>query len=114
MYPTINGWTKESMKQAIQLRNTGCRAVTHRGMCTYVNDYGNHCAVGCFIPDEHPASGSEYGVSALISQFPELKFPLEVNALYKMQAVHDYCGDADPRPLLAEWIEMHVVDGGAS
>lgn len=110
MYKTLNGWTKAKMIETIWTRNKGCRAMVGTHYCTYENDNGNHCAVGCFIPEGHEAMKSGYGVGSLIIQYPDLKFPLQEAGLYEMQRTHDDAVDIDPRPLLAEWIEANVEE----
>ena len=52
MFYTQNGWTKKGMKDRINAyTNEQCE--TDWGSCRYkIND--NRCAVGRFIPDNHP------------------------------------------------------------
>jgi hypothetical protein len=115
MYPCINGWTKERMRQAIRAGNNGTRAMQPGiGRCVYLTHDGNKCAVGCFIPDGHPAQRSNDVAYGLIHGFPDLaaSMPLAVDGLSYMQSQHDYCPpDADVRDVLCAWIEANVSDG---
>jgi hypothetical protein len=94
------GLTKEQFLQTLLTRNKGKRAyselVTH---CLYEDEEGNHCGVGCFIPDGHPGMRNRGGVGALLKDHPDLvdKMPLLNNrtdlraarGLTALQSIHD-------------------------
>lgn len=115
-YQTINGWTVEKMKEQIRKKNNGKRAVGEhpdfdREICLYETPDGNHCAVGCFIPEGHKALSLGAGVDSLLDLNPELHdvFPLESEALSQLQSVHDGNGDNyDIRETLCRWIDQNV------
>jgi hypothetical protein len=49
------------------------RAVNENGKCTYLAPDGSKCAVGCHIPDGHPAQSFKYGLSQLAVVHPDLE-----------------------------------------
>lgn len=122
MYQPLNGWTKETIIQAIQTKNKGTPSVTRNGVsCSYFGEGGNRCAVGCFIPDNFVVQvssweeeclkhGEGYGAKELFSEFPEMGLPLEPDALENLQSVHDRADKTqDPRPALIKWVEENVA-----
>lgn len=46
---------------------------THAFRCAYVDANGNKCAVGCHMPDGHPAKSMSCDVRGVIERYPELK-----------------------------------------
>jgi len=113
-YPTINGWTRETMKAAIRAGNNGTRARAEKtDRCLYLTADGNKCAVGCFIPDGHRAQKAKHAIHTLLVAYPELfaSMPLGVRDLNYMQAEHDeYLGPDDMRDILCTWIDANVED----
>lgn len=113
MFKPINGWTKEAMKRQFRERNTGkkCAAPGSWMGCMYDDRRGNHCAIGVFIPDGHPAMGAEVDASDLLDRYPDLLplMPLESNPLLCLQYVHDQAyPDEDIHKLVCEWIDCNV------
>lgn len=97
MYKLANGWTKESVMAQVKKYNNNNRATRYvegrnKPMCSYKDDNGNRCAVGCFIPDGHPALNSPANASCLMTEFPELQklMPFDnPDALIEFQRAHD-------------------------
>lgn len=113
-HKAINGWTSERMKQAIRSGNDGKRAMDDAGNCSYLDERGNKCAVGCFIPEGHAGQLLLGGAEPLLRSFPDLEgfMPLELAGLKCMQGIHDGCwpGDSDVRDLLDAWIDGNVSE----
>ena len=126
MFQTINGWTKQRMKEAIRAGNNGEQSWQDDKGCLYRTSDGNKCAVGCFIPDElytlemddMNADGNSLlqgsGAYKIVNQFDLLKYmPINVSGLEKMQGAHD-CADLrkvpDMRDYLSEWIDQNVEE----
>lgn len=122
MYATINGWTKERIKEQIRARNNGTPAKTPEDplghfRCLYLTDDGNRCAAGVFIPDGHPAQSSTLSISSVLDDHPDLyaAMPLGMNGMYALQAYgHDRpafnATTRDMRDVMCEWIDLNVVD----
>lgn len=121
-YKLRNGYTKKEMIQFIRDYNTGERC--HNGFsCVYSDRLGNHCAIGCFIPDDHKGMWFAGEVRDLLKEYPDLQgvMPLSLRGLEKMQEVHDYHSKDSPQPIpkkykdidnvrkrLITWIENNV------
>lgn len=74
MYNPVNGWTKVKMIEQIKLKNNGKKSKNELdGRCMYKTPNGNHCAIGCFIPDSHRALRFEGNVLELLIEYPELR-----------------------------------------
>lgn len=117
MYRPINGWTKEKIKEALVKGNNGYKAFdVQRGSCVYLAPDGNKCAVGCFIPDGHPAQKYPGGVKSLVYEFPDLcrKLPLHPSSLHLLQNIHDNgipkLGGKNIREMMLEWVDLNVSD----
>lgn len=127
MYETINGWTKESMKEAIRKYNNGTRAVDPcTDICEYFSDGGNRCAVGCFIPEQfkeavRKAGGASAQNLLVYNSFVPESFvpglidhmPIDPEGLMEMQSIHDDFGDdpaTDVRDALDNWIDENVTE----
>ena len=110
----MNGWTKKKMKQTILDRNTGTRCMSpeESSNCAYSDGKGNHCAVGCFIPDDHGGMGSPDGAAGLLRNYPELKelMPLDEDGLSLLQHCHDTRGAFGVRDRMFDWIDNNVVE----
>lgn len=94
MLKLINGWTKESVMAQVKKYNNGTKATSdiNPEICVYQNKSGNRCAIGCFIPDGHPALGSKKPANMLIFDYPNLKYymPFDTeDGLRKFQKAHD-------------------------
>lgn len=85
------GWTKKRMLETLLSRNNGTAAVNDTGTCVYEAKDKNHCAVGCFIPEGHPAMATVATVKTLLWDYPELQdaMPLDAEGLSKLQQIHD-------------------------
>ena len=94
-YKLKPGFTKASVMAQIRKYNDGTRAVdaTNTIMtCVYETDDGNRCAIGCFIPDGHPALELRGNISIILSEFPvllELMPFHNIDSLKSFQAAHD-------------------------
>lgn len=114
MYKTINGYTKQSMKDRIVLKNNGNRCIDMNGACTYSMDNDtNRCAVGCFIPDGHDGLDSNDFVNTLLVIYKDLsdEMPLSVDGMRMFQGVHDNnMGKDDIHYDLFKWIDENVID----
>ncbi len=93
------GWTKEKVMAQIKKYNNGTRASTGHtaGSCLYKTPNGNRCAIGCFIPTDHPALNHKGGVRGLLGDYPELRnyMPFEHDDdLHRFQSAHDCSEDA--------------------
>jgi hypothetical protein len=112
-YKPINGYTKQKIIDTIMVRNKGRRAFDPAiNNCMYRTGDGNHCAVGCFIPEDHEAMTFEGGIRSLLTVYPSLGevLPLGDYELVEMQYIHDRCIGEDPRPALIKWVEENVED----
>lgn len=115
MYRTINGWTKERMKDQIRARNTGKPSIDPGySFCLYESAGGlNHCAVGCFIPPHHEALQFKGSAGTMLRHHNDLLsvMPLQVDGLLQMQDVHDSMHALrDMRDVLCDWIDLNVED----
>lgn len=117
-YTPINGWTKETIIEAIQTKNKGVPSMAPDVGCSYFGDGNNRCAVGCFIPDDfiervkewERAGHKTFGAMALVKAFPEMGLPLDGLALSQLQTVHDRIDRSrDPRPAMIRWVEENVA-----
>lgn len=114
MFKTINGWTKEKMKERIRLKNNGYKATTPDGsFCVYRTSTGNACAAGVFIEDSDVKLINRQ--SDPVHQLPlEIlnKFPLEPYAIRELQKAHDEfeSTDGDMRDHLCKWVDEKVED----
>jgi len=116
-YKTINGWTKEKMKERIRERVPTYGARSNEGGCVYRTNTGKSCAVGAFIPDDIYSSDMDDSVatvSELLDDYPELDkiFPVAIQGLEKMQDLHDIeaCNNKSVIEPLCDWIDNNVVD----
>ncbi len=112
MYKTINGYTKQSMIEAIYKGNNGKKASTESG-CSYKTLDGNKCAAGCFIPDDSKANTSGGYIDAVLRMYPELKkcMPLDLDGMIKLQEEHDNSViGMDIHEVLTNWINENVED----
>lgn len=61
-------------------------------MCRYQDAHGLRCAVGCLIPDEHPALQLNGDIWKLLDHYPDLFGPLSkemLSLLNNLQSIHD-------------------------
>lgn len=117
----INGWTKERMLEVVRARRFDDRSMNHsRTACVYLNDEGNKCAIGLFIPDGHPGQQLNDCATVLFRQFPDLKhlMPLPVRYMDTLQRVHDSVGlpnfipGGNAKSTMIDWIVDNVEDEG--
>lgn len=113
-FQTINGWTKEKMKAQIRAKNNG-KVASNGKLCLYETPDGNHCAVGCFIPEGHQAMNATESVEWLLGYHEDLlkHMPLIKDGMYKLQVEHDKYTSTpteDVRKVLCKWIDENVID----
>jgi hypothetical protein len=98
MYKLINGWTKETVMAQVKKYNDGTKSVrpisnksTSRVICLYENKDGNRCAIGCFIPDKHPALKQVLPAYCIAEEYPGLRelMPFDMGVLNSFQRIHD-------------------------
>ena len=108
-FKTINGYTKKQMIRFFKDYNTGKRCILDWGDCLYSDGKGNHCAVGCFIPDDHPGMNFVGGVRHLLWEHPELEsvMPLSTEGMLKLQMVHDTCR-GNTIEAMVDWVDENV------
>lgn len=118
-YKTTNGWTKETMKNQVRLKNNGTKASSGNGdlqISQYRTPDGNACGIGCFIDDNVAEVLQPRSIHKILADTPSIfKFmPLEDNfGLHKFQRVHDSAmlsDGEDMRDRLCNWIDDNVVD----
>ena len=114
-YKLVNGWTKEKVMEQVRKYNNGTQAVKD-GTCLY-NHNSNRCAIGCFIPDGHPALGSRERVITLLSDYPDLisYMPFsDSDALRYFQRSHDVCDmghfNGDTYFAIQNFLDIQVSD----
>jgi hypothetical protein len=116
MYKTMNGWTKQSMIDAIMKGNNGTKSLSpdDPNLCAYRGSNANKCAVGCFIPDDKYSDKMEgLLVGMVVQRHPHLAdcFPIALQGLREMQRYHDGAmNEEDPREVLVSWINDNVED----
>lgn len=112
MYKTINGWTKQQMKEQIRLKNNGTQSKSDNG-CVYRTEDGNSCAAGCFISDKD-IEFVKYQTSTVfgLPEFIVRKFPLPLMAMRQFQQAHDggHYYNMDMRDILCNWIDTNVEE----
>lgn len=90
------GFTKASVMEQIKKYNNGTKS-TDGISCSYLTPDGNRCAIGAFIPTNHPALLSiALTVNNLLEEFPDLRplMPFDTHlALYYFQGSHDCCSE---------------------
>jgi hypothetical protein len=107
------GWTKQKMLKVLLTRNNGKPAQSSdHGVCVYANAEGNHCAVGCFIPDGHPGMELRGTVGDLLASFPTLqkKMPIGLEGLKALQAVHDHFDSRGSAPYSAPALDVFAQE----
>jgi hypothetical protein len=111
-YKLINGWTRATVMQRVRERNNGAPAL-NSGRCVYRTDNGNHCFVGCFIPDGHPGFQTCGGSCFLLWRYPDLNkhMPLRTG-LGLFQLVHDEYSGAGLYSAAEQWLTEHAVEPG--
>jgi hypothetical protein len=82
------------------------------GTCAYITPDGLRCAIGCLIPDGHPALNSRGGVADLVSKYSDLEQYLHVNKVgirffEQLQDIHDYRQPYRWRSALAAFANRH-------
>jgi hypothetical protein len=115
MFKTINGFTKQKIKDVINQRFTK-KSMGPDGTCVYRGPEGSMCVVGCFIPDteideDFLANINQRSVTGLFSKRPHLKdlMPIEYTGLIEFQEAHDEGYDCTKRDLI-EWVENNVEE----
>jgi len=113
----MNGYTIESMISTIKARNNGNQCVGNVNLgCLYNDGNGNHCAVGCFLPDDHPAmSNKNVSVTGIVEGGidPDLEkiLPISLVGMQRLQSKHDdSIGCKHIHDVLEKWIRFHCED----
>lgn len=120
MYLTRPGWTKARMIEKIRqhVPDEGCMI---EGDCIYERPDGKRCALGSFLPDDHPALDPSYqaGAANLIDEHENGELPdwapLDVHGLDSMQFVHDSRAQDEAIAYgvietVVRWIEANVTE----
>ena len=113
MYKLQNGFKKWEMISLIEQFNNGKKSFSERSsLCVYETADGNHCAVGCFIPDGHPGLKSLETVQDLLFKNPDLLpcMPLGIAGMMALQKVHDTYrrSKIDVRTKMINWVNNNV------
>ena len=115
MYKLKNGFKKWEVISLLEQFNKGERSFNEfEKMCVYETANGNHCAVGCFIPDGHPGMKTLGAVRRLLDLHPDLKecMPLDTVGMTALQRVHDtshkYVLDVKTR--MTNWVKANVKE----
>lgn len=108
----INGWNKHSVMLQITRFNNNTKSgslVNDIFNCQYKDSNHNHCAIGCFIPNDHEGLQCNGDVYILISTFEDLgeKMPFEGDSLTHFQQVHDNSKHHDVWKNIYEFLENH-------
>lgn len=127
MYTCQNGWTKETMKAAIMKGNNGTKSSRPAEgnfamfnppgseFCLYGGPGENHCAVGCFIPENQLREfhrfmeGKRIDVIWAAHGFDKT-MPLCEEGMAKFQQVHDTHKKSEPgiREKMLKFIDDNV------
>lgn len=110
MYRCINGWTKDRMLEVVTNRPFEEAAYCDkREECYYIMPNGNRCAVGLFIPNDHPALKESMGVVAVCGKYRGLLeiLPLELSGMQDFQLAHDL-NKENAKTKMIEWIQTNV------
>lgn len=127
MYKTINGWTKQSMREHVvaNFKGKSLRPATALGptLCMYRGPEGKKCAMGIFIPDElyHPNMEGAAAFSLLESQGTQYNselekvMPLDAGGMMQLQSQHDQNlfeveEDSNVLARILEFIDTQVED----
>ena len=115
MYKLRNGFKKWEVISLIEQFNNGERSFNaFADQCVYETDDGNHCAVGCFIPDGHPGMKSLDAVRELLDLYPDLKecMPLSIVGMTALQEVHDvhHKEVLDVKTRMINWVKANVKE----
>jgi hypothetical protein len=98
MFTAINGFTKAKILSV--LNTFTAKSVNSDGECVYRGPNGARCAVGLFIPDSEYNAGMDVAdsmssdgtdIETVLEHYPSVAafLPLELEALQKLQSVHD-------------------------
>lgn len=108
----INGWTKEKVMEQVKKYNNGKKCMDNWApiICSYLNENGNRCLVGCFIPDNHPGLKSQAPVCNLLNKYPDLRDKMPFEDMSRFQKVHDYSRESvdNIHSLVADFLGMWV------
>jgi hypothetical protein len=115
-YRPLNGWTKASIKRAIQEGNLG--RPSHDGLIPrFLAPDGNKCAIGCFIPADRYSRQFEAATFSVCSVYRRLAdvMPLPYEAMEILRYIHDNTEDGeDPRPALLRAVDDLVASEASS
>jgi hypothetical protein len=117
MYKLINGWTKETVMAQVKKYNDGTRSIVlwdDKEQCSYEDERGNRCAVGCFIPDMHKALMDIKCASDTVANHQDLwkLVPFDGDTLDVFQRTHDRADkthDGDVYRAIQEFLDARVA-----
>jgi hypothetical protein len=110
MQKCINGWTKEKMLKVIKARPFEKASFNDDiDTCLYLNEDGNKCAVGLFIPDGHKGEDFSGDSDRLLRKYPELKKYMPLGHMREFQKVHDK-NLLRAKTKMIEWVMENVED----
>lgn len=113
MYKLKDGWTKAKIMEKIKKYNNGSKSWEGNSNCVYQTKTGNRCAIGCFIPDNHPGLNYEGDVLGLLETYPSLKeyMPFdEPGSLRDFQQAHDTAKSShEIYKVIEYWIDNKIM-----
>lgn len=111
MIAPINGWTKETILKVIKNRKFEGRALIE-GCCCYLDEQGNKCAVGLFIPDGHPAAKEHQMLArSLLNKYKDLEniMPISIDYINLFQRSHDQPDKKNSaKEKMIQWVEENI------
>jgi hypothetical protein len=111
-YRTINGWTKDRMKEHVMTEFKGKSMICVGSMeetCVYRGENNTKCAVGMFIPDILYSPMLEKITIYNMQEFQGV-FPLDQMGLKAFQRIHDNSEPENTLHDLLSWINNCVED----
>lgn len=110
----INGWTKEKILRVLETRPNKEKAYDKDNLfCVYLDNNGNKCAVGMFIPDGHSAQQYLGDADQLFSRHRDLLeiMPFSPYSMVIFQSIHDtQKPDANAKQAMIDWVKENVED----
>lgn len=115
-FKTINGWTKEKMKEHIIQNFRGQSTASDGLVCLYRGPNGAKCAVGLFIPESVASTFSyvenTFPIHDLLDAYPAIRghMPLGLTALRVFQSAHDNSNPENTLKNLLNFVDNRVID----
>ena len=95
--------------EVIKVINEKFKGKAVRGVhCSYLTKCGKRCAIGMFIPDDHPGLTYQKGVVSLLQDYPDLKEHMPHVSDVRLGSFHSLEGDAtlgEQRAILIKHVE---------